>query len=50
MVLLELRQNAVIAPETRDAERAREMDQEIIGFLLEDHHDCGLLEEGDEVL
>ncbi|PWN39481.1 hypothetical protein IE81DRAFT_24265 [Ceraceosorus guamensis] len=50
MVLLELRQNAVIAPETRNSERAREMDQEIVGFVLEDHHDCGLLEEGDEVL
>lgn len=49
MIALELRQNVLIAPETRD--RIGEgVDDEMEGFELADEAECGLLEPGDEVL
>jgi hypothetical protein len=49
MIALELRQNVLIAPETRN--RIGEgIDDEMEGFELADDSDCGLLESGDEVL
>jgi hypothetical protein len=47
MLRIELRQNALIAPETREGE-AR--DEELEGFELADDHDCALLEDGDEIM
>lgn len=65
MLGLELRQNALIAPETRarfeqaagrngtaayQDEEERRQDAEIQGFELKDDHECALLEEGDEIM
>lgn len=47
MIMLELRQNAVIAPETREGEAS---DAALMGFELADDHECALLEEGDEIV
>ncbi|KDN36924.1 hypothetical protein K437DRAFT_47719 [Tilletiaria anomala UBC 951] len=59
MIGLELRQNALIAPETRervasfssraDAENGG-ADEAMQGFELKDEHECALLEEGDEIV
>lgn len=46
-IVLELRQNEIIAPETRNSTQA---DDEVVGFELLDKHDCALLEHGDEIL
>lgn len=49
-LILELRQNALIAPETREAtEEDKSQDEGIRGFELLDDHECSLLEHGDEV-
>ncbi|CAO1619507.1 unnamed protein product [Parajaminaea phylloscopi] len=49
MIALELRQNVLIAPETRN--RIGEgVDDEMPGFELSDDSECGLLESDDEVL
>lgn len=49
-LILELRQNSLIAPETRGAtEEDESKDQSIRGFELLDDHECSLLEHGDEV-
>lgn len=49
MIALELRQNVLIAPETRN--RIGEgVDDEMEGFELSDNSECGLLEADDEVL
>lgn len=52
MLRLELRQNEMIAPETREraAEKDRGEREEWIGFELLDEHECSLLEEGDEIM
>lgn len=49
MIGLELRQNVLIAPETRE-KIGEGADDELQGFDLADDADCGLLEEGDEVV
>lgn len=46
-IVLELRQNEIIAPETRNDPQA---DEAVTGFELLDTHDCALLEHGDEIL
>lgn len=49
-LVLELRQNSLIAPETRGvAEEEGSQDEGIRGFELLDEHECSLLEHGDEV-
>lgn len=52
-VMLELRQNALIAPETRNsvnqADEGGGGEEAMSGFELQDEHECGLLEHGDEV-
>jgi hypothetical protein len=52
-IVLELRQNAIIAPETRESAHEDDDDdveeEKISGFELQDDHECGLLEHGDEV-
>ena len=54
MIGLELRQNVLIAPETRERFEndggLGEKDLEVQGFELKDDHECGLLEEGDEIM
>jgi len=49
LLQLELRQNQIIAPETRNKQVDGE-GEEMIGFELMDDHECALLEEGDEVV
>ena len=49
-LILELRQNALIAPETRNAVNGSQEEEETMsGFELQDDHECALLEHGDEV-
>ncbi|PWN38261.1 uncharacterized protein FA14DRAFT_159908 [Meira miltonrushii] len=51
-LVLELKQNALIAPETRqhmDDETNGEHEQRGTGFVLADDHECALLEHGDEI-
>lgn len=50
-LVLELRQNSLIAPETRGVveEEQESVDEGIRGFELQDDHECSLLEHGDEV-
>lgn len=55
MLTLELRQNQIIAPETRSRLQNGNADEEdeddvMTGFELLDDHECALLEEGDEVV
>lgn len=50
-LVLELRQNSLIAPETRGVEEdeGASANEGIRGFELLDDHECSLLEHGDEV-
>lgn len=51
-LVLELKQNALIAPETRqymDDEANGEHEKRGTGFVLADDHECALLEHGDEI-
>jgi hypothetical protein len=49
-LILELKQNALIAPETRNAvNQGQEGEESMSGFELQDDHECALLEHGDEV-
>lgn len=51
-LVLELKQNALIAPETRqhmDDETNEEHEKRGTGFVLVDDHECALLEHGDEI-
>lgn len=51
-LVLELKQNALIAPETRqfmDDEENDKHEKRGTGFVLADDHECALLEHGDEI-
>ncbi|MCO5584986.1 hypothetical protein L7F22_038918 [Adiantum nelumboides] len=52
-LVLELKQNALIAPETRqymdDDDGNEEYEKRGTGFVLADDHECALLEHGDEI-
>lgn len=53
-LILELKQNALIAPETRESALAdsssdEEVEERMSGFELQDDHECALLEHGDEI-
>lgn len=54
-IILELKQNDIIAPETRQKtnqdQETEEVDEDAagLGFPLQDEHECALLEHGDEI-